>query len=128
MDPARQVQRGCGAAAARHLDKIVDLADDDDWWVRAGVAYVLRYVGDPATGEHAGSTIANFLSEQSVFGKNRFRNALTEMAKRGHATEAIVETVDIFPTLCEAAGAEYSHPIDGRSFLSTLLGMPADEP
>jgi len=80
----------CGAAAARHLDKIVALADDDDWWVRAGVAYVLRYVVDPATGEHAGSTIANFLSEQSVFGKNRFRNAITEMAKRGHATGAIV--------------------------------------
>jgi len=85
----------CGEAAAKHLDKIVDLANDGDWWVRAGVAYVLRYVVDPATGEHAGSTIANFLSEQSVFGKNRFRNAITEMAKRGHATEAIVDALMI---------------------------------
>jgi HEAT repeat protein len=85
----------CGAAAAKHLDKIVALADDDDWWVRAGVAYVLRYVVDPATGEHAGSTIANFLAEQSTFGKNRFRNALTEMARRDHATEAIVKALII---------------------------------
>ena len=40
-------------------------------------------------------SIAHFLSEQSIFGKNRFRNALTEMAKRGHATEAIVEALMI---------------------------------
>ncbi len=56
---------------------------------------MLRYVVDPATGEHADSTIANFLGEQSTFGKNRFRNALTEMAKRGHATEAIVNALMI---------------------------------
>jgi|GEM_PF-1871807 len=85
----------CGEATAAHLDKIVELADDDDWWVRAGVAYVLRYVIDPATGEHADSTIANFLTEQSIFGKNRFRNALTEMAKRGHASTDIVEALMI---------------------------------
>lgn len=83
----------CGKAAARHLDEIVACANDDDWWVRAGVAYVLRYVQEPQTGRNAAETIKNFLAEKSVFGRNRFRNALTAMAKRGDASDAIVKAL-----------------------------------
>ncbi len=45
----------------------------------------------------------------------------------GSRTEQIALTMDIFPTLCEAAGADFSHIIDGRSFLSALLGRPGAE-
>lgn len=31
-------------------------------------------------------------------------------------------TMDIFPTVCQAAGVTWDHPIDGRSFLPELLG------
>jgi arylsulfatase A-like enzyme len=30
--------------------------------------------------------------------------------------------MDLFPTICEACGAEFDHLIEGRSFLPTLLG------
>jgi arylsulfatase A-like enzyme len=32
-------------------------------------------------------------------------------------------TMDIFPTVCRAAGAKFSHEIDGREYLSELLGQ-----
>ena len=35
-------------------------------------------------------------------------------------------TMDLFPTICEAAGADITHKIDGRSILPTLLGI--DQP
>ena len=31
-------------------------------------------------------------------------------------------TMDLFPTICEAAGVNFNQPIDGRSILPTLLG------
>jgi hypothetical protein len=81
----------CGKAAARHLAQIVIAADDEDWWVRAGVAYVLGSVDEAATGDFVESTVRNFLKEPSIYGKNRFREALTEMARRGHGTDRIIE-------------------------------------
>jgi len=83
----------CGEAATRHLDKITRLADDEDWWVRAGVAHVLHYTQQPETADHAAATIRNYLAEKSVFGKNRLREALVGMAKRGHGSDAIVKAL-----------------------------------
>lgn len=40
----------------------------------------------------------------------------------GSRTAAMVLTMDLFPTLCEAAGAEIGHNLDGVSFLPILLG------
>ncbi len=42
--------------------------------------------------------------------------------KPGSATSRIGMTMDLFPTVCEAAGAGFDHTIEGRSLLSTLLG------
>jgi len=38
-------------------------------------------------------------------------------------------TMDLYPTICEAAGAKIAHEIDGRSILPTLLGrrQPAED-
>ena len=36
--------------------------------------------------------------------------------------DCVVITMDLYPTICEAAGAAVSHTIDSRSFLPTLLG------
>ena len=36
-------------------------------------------------------------------------------------------TMDLFPTICEAAGAKFGHEIEGRSILPTLLGQSQPE-
>ena len=35
--------------------------------------------------------------------------------------------MDLYPTICEAAGADITHKIDGRSILPTLLGTNQPE-
>lgn len=37
-------------------------------------------------------------------------------------TDRVSITMDLYPTMCEAAGAKFDHEIDGRSILPTLLG------
>lgn len=53
-------------------------------------------------------------------------------AWKGHIPAArrssrLAMTMDLFPTFCEAAGAECNHEMDGRSFLPTLLGLTQPE-
>ena len=45
---------------------------------------------------------------------------------QGTKTDRIGLTMDIFPTVCEAAGATFKHAIDGISLLPTLLGQPQE--
>ncbi|HON90907.1 MAG TPA: sulfatase-like hydrolase/transferase [Sedimentisphaerales bacterium] len=47
----------------------------------------------------------------------------------GLRSDRVALTMDIFPTVCEAAGVPIDHEIDGVSFLATLLGkqQPADQ-
>ena len=40
----------------------------------------------------------------------------------GTRSERVALTMDLYPTICEAAGAKITHQIDGRSILPTLLG------
>jgi arylsulfatase A-like enzyme len=40
----------------------------------------------------------------------------------GTSSERVVLTMDLYPTICQAAGAKIAHQIDGRSILPTLLG------
>ncbi|MHC4557513.1 MAG: sulfatase-like hydrolase/transferase, partial [Planctomycetota bacterium] len=42
--------------------------------------------------------------------------------KAGSRSKHIALTMDLFPTICEAAGANIDNQIDGRSILPTLLG------
>jgi uncharacterized sulfatase len=42
--------------------------------------------------------------------------------ENGSSTDAIVEYVDVVPTLLDAAGAEATGPLDGKSFLPVLKG------
>jgi arylsulfatase A-like enzyme len=43
--------------------------------------------------------------------------------KAGSVTDNFAMLSDLFPTICEAAGAKITHPIDGISILPTLLGQ-----
>ena len=49
--------------------------------------------------------------------------------KPGSQSNRVALTMDLFPTICEAAGANIAHKIDGRSILPTLLGkyQPPEE-
>jgi arylsulfatase A-like enzyme len=42
--------------------------------------------------------------------------------KAGSRSTRLATLMDVFPTLCAAAGAEFAHPIDGCSFLPALRG------
>jgi len=42
--------------------------------------------------------------------------------RAGERSRRVALTMDLFDTICEAAGAEFDHEIDGRSILPTLLG------
>ena len=42
--------------------------------------------------------------------------------KPGSRSNRVALTMDLFPTICEAAGVDITHKIDGRSILLTLLG------
>ena len=42
--------------------------------------------------------------------------------KPASRTDRIGVTMDLYPTICEAAGASYHHAVDGISLLPTLLG------
>lgn len=52
-----------------------------------------------------------------------------EKIKAGSRGDRIALTMDLFPTICEAAGAAVDYEIDGRSILPTLLGksQPVEE-
>ncbi len=83
----------CGEAATKHLDRIVKLADDEDWWVRAAVGHVLHYTARPKTADYVTATIRNYLTEKSIYGKNRLRETLVGMARRGDGTADIVQAL-----------------------------------
>jgi arylsulfatase A-like enzyme len=42
--------------------------------------------------------------------------------KPGTRSDRVALTMDLYPTICEAAGAKITHQIDGHSVLPTLLG------
>jgi len=44
----------------------------------------------------------------------------------GKVTPQLAMLMDLFPTVCAAAGAPFDHEIDARSVLPTLLGEPQD--
>jgi len=46
--------------------------------------------------------------------------------KPGSRSDRVALTMDLYPTICDAAGAQIDHPIDGRTILPTLLGK--DQP
>jgi arylsulfatase A-like enzyme len=45
----------------------------------------------------------------------------------GSRNDRVALTMDLYPTICEAAGAKLTHEIDGRSILPTLLGTSQPE-
>ena len=47
----------------------------------------------------------------------------------GSKSDRVALTMDLFPTVCEAAAAEFDEKIEGRSILPTLLGksQPAED-
>ncbi|MDA0285291.1 MAG: sulfatase-like hydrolase/transferase [Planctomycetota bacterium] len=51
----------------------------------------------------------------------------SELIKAGSSTSFQAMTMDLFPTICEFAGATIDHPIEGRSIVPTLLGKKQDK-
>jgi arylsulfatase A-like enzyme len=51
----------------------------------------------------------------------------SDLVKPGSSTELQAMTMDLFPTICELAGATINHHIEGRSILPTLLGKKQEQ-
>jgi arylsulfatase A-like enzyme len=47
-----------------------------------------------------------------------------ERIRPGSRSDRVALTMDLFPTICETAGLQIEHEIDGRSLLPTLTGKP----
>lgn len=45
----------------------------------------------------------------------------------GSHSSRVALTMDLFPTICEAAGVDFDHEIDGQSILPDMLGKPHTE-
>ncbi|MDP7015824.1 MAG: sulfatase-like hydrolase/transferase [Pirellulaceae bacterium] len=56
-----------------------------------------------------------------------FCAVLPDRIQAGSKSSRICLTMDLFPTICAAGSAEYSHQIDGRSIWPTLLGQRQPE-
>ncbi|MCC6510831.1 MAG: sulfatase-like hydrolase/transferase [Pirellulaceae bacterium] len=59
-----------------------------------------------------------------VVAPQKLTAAVAKGSTTGVHSASLVESVDIYPTLCELAGLKMPQPLDGRSFVSTL-GDPA---
>lgn len=74
------------------------------------------------------------LGDQTIWGKHSpFDRALNstlivdmpEMKQRGKATDQLVATIDIYPTVCELAGVEVPEGVQGTSFVPMLNNTKA---
>ena len=115
----------------------------------AGIGEVIRALKE--TGQYE-NTLIIFTSDNGGHGPSRANNGPTRGAKQsmyegglrvpagitwpghiepGASTQRVTLTMDLFPTILEAADLSYDGPLEGRSFLPTLLGQaqpPREEP
>jgi len=130
------------AGIAEKRAKLVALIEHMD----DGIGRVLKALD--ATGQ-AGNTIVVFASDNGGQTSAGARNGAIRAGKGtlyeggirvpmgvrwpgrirpGSRTDRPVLSMDILPTLCEAAGVRIDHEIDGVSFMPTLLGRDAPDP
>ncbi len=137
--------RGSGEFRSYHL---ADFTVGSDAWHRmmrhgymACVSYVDKLVGDVLDELKALELDENtivvvwgdhgwHLGEHDFWGKHNTMHLSTRVplivkapGKKGGSTEALVETSDIFPTLCGLAGIAVPNTVQGRSF-GPLLDKP----
>lgn len=48
------------------------------------------------------------------------------IVKPGQVSENLLLLMDLYPTICDAAGIQIDHPVDGISLLPTLTGKPQE--
>ena len=124
-DPAtqRRLRHGYFAAVSyvdAQVGKVLDAVD------RLGLAESTVVV---VWGDHGWH-----LGDLAIWGKHTkyewaLRSVLTvrtpKMARPGTATDALVEAIDVYPTLAELCGLEVPKSVDGRSFAAVLADPAA---
>lgn len=111
----------------------------------AGIGQVLQALKD--TGQYE-NTIIIFTSDNGGHGPSMANNGPTRGAKQsmyegglrvpagitwpahiqsGSSTDRVALTMDVFPTLLDITGISYHVPLEGQSFLPTLLGEEQPE-
>ena len=111
----------CGKAAAPYLDKTARLRDDPEWWVRSAVARVLENVGQPQVDRCVPGLADSLRKEQTVFARNRMRDAAVGIARSGRSPGAIVKLL-----LEEATGDSEYHRDQALEGLGRI-GPPAKD-
>ncbi len=80
----------CGKATWPHLKKIALMGEDPEWWIRAAVAQVIRLNESEKIDKLTNAVGVAYRAEQSVYARNRFRQGLVAMAKRGQQVDRVV--------------------------------------
>lgn len=127
--PPRQLARGPSSSAAQKYDRMVEAMDHEIGRLMDGLGAQRErtsvfFVGDNGTPKDA---------VRKPYPKDRAKGTLYEggvhvplivsgpaVEDGGRHSDALIHTVDIFPTIAEMAGVQIEHTLDGRSFLPVL--------
>lgn len=117
----------CGAAAAKHAERIAALAADREWWVRAAVGEVMKYVEPMRVEKATTKLVRGFARESSVYGRNRLRDGLVATAKRGEGVDEIVAALVAQLNGPEDYGSQMAADALGRIGPDAKSAVPALE-
>jgi len=113
-----------------YMDKMVGLVDAKLAELGIRDNTLLIFMGDNGTGQPIRS---RFKGADYQGGKGTTKASGTHVPllvswpgaiKGGRVNTDLISSVDLLPTICQAAGIEFSRAIDGESFLSQLKGEP----
>ena len=113
-----------------HMDKIVGRIVDKLEVLGLRTNTLLLFIGDNGTGTPVTSI---FNGQPFQGGKGKTTTAGTHVPlivnwpgaiPTSQVSDALVDSTDVLPTICEAAGVAVPPGLDGRSFLPQLLGQP----
>ncbi|MDP6490966.1 MAG: DUF6288 domain-containing protein [Kiritimatiellia bacterium] len=79
---ALMAMSSCGKGIVPHYAKIAAMAEEEDWWIREGVAHVFNYTRQPEAFAYARMVVNNYIHEPSTFGRNRQRESLVSLGRQ----------------------------------------------
>ena len=131
-EPDISLQRAKYIALVEHMDagigRVLDTLVETDQLSNTLVIYTSDNGGSMDVGAHNGP----LRGQKGEMYEGGIRVPACAMwpgyIPEGHVTEQVALLMDLFPTVCEVAGAPIAHEIEGRSMWQTLQGEQQDFP
>ena len=129
-EPDISLQRAKYMALVEHMDagigRVLDTLAETDQLSNTLVIYTSDNGGSMDVGAHNGP----LRGQKGEMYEGGIRVPTCAMwpghVPEGHVTDQVALLMDLFPTVCEVAGAPIPHEIEGRSIWQTLQGEPQD--